>query len=520
MADKNDSQKLLISIFSKFYAQIVNFAILFFLTPFIIKSLGSYLYGIWVLVGIIVNYFSYTEIGLTNALGRNLAVALGDKDDNEFRKLFVNGLFLNFIIFFTILILTFISSGTVYILKINNYEIISPLMLILGTSLATAFPFNSFFTVLGSNLRMEIISNINLLQQVLNAIFSVIVLINGYKLIALGLCILLTTLVINFLSVFYAAKIMNMDRKYFDLKLVNKSTIKQLYSYSIKTFIIDITNLIRFRTDEVVTGSFISLRMVAVYSVANKLIGFAISLCNSFLSALNPFFSKRINTSSDEEKANMFFFFSKFMIFAYTLILMGYVFTGDPFLQLWLGPEFKNTYFPLVLLVLAYYVEYIQVVGVYYMYSSNTHHYFAIISAIEAAANIICSLIFVIYYKMGIIGVALGTLLPMLFSKILIQPPVISHVYKIKVFNYYMFFIKNVFTGIIIYIPVCLYALGSSVTNYYKFIYLVILFIITGAFHLLIMLNKKEKQLLYEKLELASIVNKLLKTNKEAENIS
>jgi peptidoglycan biosynthesis protein MviN/MurJ (putative lipid II flippase) len=60
------------------------------------------------------------------------------------------------------------------------------------------------------------------------------------------------------------------------------------------------------------------------------------------------------------------------------------------------------------------------------MYAVNKHYYYAIAIIIEAVANLLLSIILV--FRCGILGVALGTLIPMLIIRVCVMPLYVSRV--------------------------------------------------------------------------------------------
>src|SRR2546427_12627952 len=58
------------------------------ITPFVIHTLGDRLYGIWALVGAFIGYYGLLELGLSTAISRYLAAALGAADHAECNRVF------------------------------------------------------------------------------------------------------------------------------------------------------------------------------------------------------------------------------------------------------------------------------------------------------------------------------------------------------------------------------------------------------------------------------------------------
>ncbi|MDD3013886.1 MAG: oligosaccharide flippase family protein, partial [Candidatus Gastranaerophilales bacterium] len=487
--------------------QLTSLLIVFLLMPLMIKILGDYKYGVWILVTIMVNYMGFTELGVTSAIQRNLAVAIGDKNREEFNRIFSNGLFLNFIILILVLIITYISVLVINFIHFKEYHLISLLITIMGINLALTFPFKSFLSVIAANIRFEIISGIMLSQLVITSLLTVALLLNGYGLIGLAVSTLMVTLFTNCLYVYFAKKIY--DFSLFNMKLINKSTLKKLLIYSGKTFLGQIADIIRFKMDEVVTGALISVNMVTTYSIANKLNGAANGFTMSFLGVLNPFFSKYVNIKSDHEKAELFFLVSKIVIAISFLTFFGFLILGKPFIKIWMGEHYIKAYYPLIILALGYFIAFMQSVGINYMYSTNTHQYLAYMSLGEGIINLIFSLIFVMHFKLGIIGVALGTLVPLSVTKTYIQPMIVSKLLNINPLKYYLFFAKNSSIGFALYLITGFVIVQLNIDNYIKIVIAAFILGLLAVLHLFFMLDRQEKLTIKD-----AVLTKLSRYNK------
>ncbi|MEI8388990.1 MAG: oligosaccharide flippase family protein [bacterium] len=498
MLAKSDFKKIVISTISRLSYQFASILTLLFLTPFMIKNIGDYNYGIWVLVTIFVNYLGYTELGVSSAIERNLAVAIGDKNKEEFNKVHNNGLFLNFIILFLVLIITFLIIAAITLIHFKEYKLVSILILIMGINLALCFPFKSFISIISANIRFEIISSIMSIQLLINSLMIFVLLSKGYGLISLALATLTATFFSNLLYFIFAIKLF--DFLPFDFSLINKDTIKKLLGFSRKTFIVQIADILRSKLDEMVIGTFISVKMVTTYSIANKLNSSANNFSLSFLGILNPLFSKYINIKSNDERVKLFFLISKPVILLSSLVFFGFLFLGYPFIKIWMGVHYLKAYYPLILLAAGYFIALSQSVGVNYMFSTNTHQYFAYISILEGVSNLIFSLVFVIYFKMGIIGVALGTFVSIFLVKTFVQPFVVSKILQIKVSEYYYFFIKNISIGLILYSLAGLLVLQINIDGYLKIFGIALCFVLIALIHFTFMLNNEEKSLIREKI--------------------
>ena len=86
--------------------------------------------------------------------------------------------------------------------------------------------------------------------------------------------------------------------------------------------------------------------------------------------------------------------------------------------------------------------------------------------SIEAVANICISLILVQY--IGIYGVALGTAIPMLFNKLLLQPIYTCNQLDVSLKNYFYSVLKYISVGVVIFVPALLIIRYVELDSYLK----------------------------------------------------
>src|ERR1700688_3717326 len=56
--------------------------------PFVVRSLGDRMYGMWSLVATLVGYYGLLDLGLSAAVSRYLAAALGVGDEDQCNRVF------------------------------------------------------------------------------------------------------------------------------------------------------------------------------------------------------------------------------------------------------------------------------------------------------------------------------------------------------------------------------------------------------------------------------------------------
>src|SRR5271167_113020 len=78
----------------------------FLIMPFVVHTLGDSLYGIWTVVATFVGYYGVLELGLSRAVSRYAAAALGAGDHEECNRVFNTALRIYMVLGAVVLILT------------------------------------------------------------------------------------------------------------------------------------------------------------------------------------------------------------------------------------------------------------------------------------------------------------------------------------------------------------------------------------------------------------------------------
>src|SRR3990172_1698655 len=66
---------------------VINIAVALYMMPFLVHALGDRWYGMWTLVGTFMGYYGYLDFGLSVAVQRFIAGAIGRKDGAETNRL-------------------------------------------------------------------------------------------------------------------------------------------------------------------------------------------------------------------------------------------------------------------------------------------------------------------------------------------------------------------------------------------------------------------------------------------------
>jgi O-antigen/teichoic acid export membrane protein len=392
----------------------------FFLTPFVVHSLGDRMYGFWALVGTFIGYYGLLELGLGSAVSRYVGGALGKGDKEECGKLFSTALQLYVVLGLAVIAITVVLSfaSPLFVRNPQDASLFGKVILILGLSIGLGFPARAFGGILNAELRLDWLAVIGLATLLLRTALVVAVLLAGCKVLALAWVAFISGLPGIAASAVLARKQCPWLR--FSAQPWLGQRARALLSYGAFALVAHVADQLRSGVDEFVIAGCVGLAAVTHFRIASLLAGYFANLMMALVGTIQPWFSRMDGTGDQHAIQRALLFSTKLSICAAAFAAFGFVALGKPFIERWMGRPYLDAYPCLAILALGYVAAFGQGPSRYLLYGISKHKFFAVINTIEGVANVGLSIWFV--RTMGIFGVALGTFIPMVVVKLIAQP--------------------------------------------------------------------------------------------------
>ncbi|MBF0217279.1 MAG: oligosaccharide flippase family protein [Candidatus Omnitrophica bacterium] len=407
----------------------------FLMTPFIIGSLGDSMYGIWIFVGSFLGYYGLMDFGLSSAMQRLLSRAVGANDPDEANKVINTAFLVYFVIGLSVFVISIVVAAVVpgLIKNIGEVGVFRKVVVILGLSFAIGFPLRVFFGILVSNLRYDLIVIVELVKLAARSILIIVYLKSGHGIVSMAWIMLATEIggnCANILAVRHLFK-----NNVFSARLFAPGKVRELFGYSFYTFIAQIADQLRFNIDNLVIITFIGLGSVTVYSIAFRLIKYFMQFISAGVGIFMPVFSQYEAAGDYVSIREKLIFTTK--ISAYLSVLTGgiLILFGKAFIHIWVGAAYLPAYPVLVVLTIPIVIALMQNPSLQVIYGLSKHRYVAVVSSVEGVVNLVLSVMLV--GKMGLIGVALGTAIPMIIVNVFIYPRYVCRLVGLPVSKYY-----------------------------------------------------------------------------------
>jgi len=204
-------------------------------------------------------------------------------------------------------------------------------------------------------------------------------------------------------------------------RYVDRGAFREIANYSAVSFILMIAYKLRFKTDEIVIGTFLSVAAITYFSIADRLLDYASEVVSSLAQIFVPM-SGQSDAKGDTQQLRKILVAGNracaLVIFPITAILL---LLGKSIIEAWVGARYVAASYP-VLLVLLFPVTFslAQAASVRILYGMAKHKAFAWVTLMESIANLILSIILI--RPFGIVGDAAGTAIPLTCTTLYYMP--------------------------------------------------------------------------------------------------
>ena len=409
---KQISNGIILSFFSQVISTIVGLAY----TPIMIRILGQNEYGLYQLVLSVVNYLNLMNLGFNGAYIRYFALAKAKDNDNEVAD--INGLFMK--VFLVITALCLCIGGVIYFnigflgnrLSVADYIIAKKLLIIMVINLALSFPNSLYVAYMSANERFVYQKVVEIILNIAIPILNLPLLYIGCGSVGIVSVTLLLTIIRLILNIWfcYAKLQMKVNLNFFD-----KSIFKELLGYTFFIFLSDMVDQLNSNVDKFLLGRLTGTISVAIYSVGYNLKNYYTTVSWIVPEMYIPEANRlAIDDTKEKDLTNVFMKVGKINNYLMLLALSGFFLIGRQFVSMWVGDEYRISYYATLILMLAGYIPAVQTLGVNIQNAKNMHRMRSIVYFIVACMNVIMSIYFIKIW--GVVGTCLGTLLATLLG--------------------------------------------------------------------------------------------------------
>ena len=410
------------NVFVDYIAIGINVALGLLMLPFNLAYLGQSAYGLLVLTTSVTTYLSMLEFGYGSAQVKFTSQyrAVGDaKALNEITST----------IFFLFSVIAVAMYGIAVALAFNIGEILRLgagqettarwLLLIVSAQIAVGLPFSVFGGITNGFQRYYLNTLISIATSLIAAAANVVVVLRGHGLVEL----VAVTTGIRIAALF--AYRVNAYRVFPQLSIrwshVRRVRLREVTAFSVFLFIIDIAQKINYTADTIVVGAFLGTAAVAVWAVADRLIHAVKTLSKAISHFLFPLLVEGAARQSAERLQLLLIHGTRLSLAMVVPMALILALVADSVVAAWVGPRFESSVTIVRLLAITVCIRIGASTAYTLLKGAGDHQFAAALTVSVAVTNLALSIVLV--RQFGLVGIAVGTLIPVGISAVFVIIP-------------------------------------------------------------------------------------------------
>jgi O-antigen/teichoic acid export membrane protein len=413
------------NVSTRYVAIVAETVIGLVMLPFNLAHLGPSAYGLWVLLGSITIHFSVLDLGYAGALVKFMAQYRAHRNARALNEIAST-------LFFVFLAIGVAAYGAAAVLAFNLDHVFKItheqaqtgqwLLLIIAVYVALNFPFSVYGGVTSGFQRYDANNMVAIVVSVAAAIVNAVVLLAGYGLVTL----VASTTFVRVLG--YIAYRRNAFKIFpelqISLSLFRRSRLREVTGFSVYSSIIDWANKLNYQLDEVVIGAFMGATWVAVWAPAERIISGTQRLTNQLNGVLFPVIVDSDASQQRDRLQQILLQGTRLSLVMVVPIAAALILLARPLLHAWLGTRASSvdqTVVVLQILAVAVAIRVGNATGTTLLKGAGQHRMLAFTNLGTGVINLALSVALIKPY--GLVGVAIGTLIPIAASSIFILFP-------------------------------------------------------------------------------------------------
>lgn len=415
------------NVFSNWGAFLFHALTGFFVSPFVVNTLGNDVYGTWALLASLVGYLGLLDLGVRGAVTRFVSNLHAAGEHGEAERYSSAAL-----VVFTVTSVIALAAGVAVALVIDAFSIPPDLirdakiavMLSAGT-IAVAFITGVYGGIITAMQRFDLSSGTDVVVEGIRIVVLVVALKAGYGLVALPAIQLGASLLRLAISIFFSRRLYpEITPSY---RGWTREQVVSIFDFSLTSTGLNGAGIIIMQMDAVVIGWFLPVAQVTFFAIAGNLTRYARSTVTAISHTMTPRASALSGAGADSELERLPLLGSRAATLILLPIAVTFLLRGETFIGLWMGAEYAlPSGGVLLILTLPLVFDAGRSVTAATIMGLDRHKALLLPYAGEAVANFVLSVVLV--RSIGIEGVAWGTAIPRLVTTGLILPRIYSRI--------------------------------------------------------------------------------------------
>jgi O-antigen/teichoic acid export membrane protein len=383
----------------------------FLVTPYLLGKLGPTQYGLWILVGSIVAFGWLLDLGIAAAVTKFVAEHSARGDIEAVHRTVSTALWIYAGLGLAAVLLGVIGGlviGVTLGLAPSERASLGWLTFLMALTIGITIAFSPATAVLRGLQRFDLANLAIVGTGIAMLLTSILALALGAGLLGMVAANTVVTLVGQVWTVWLVRRSAPSLR--FDWRDPDRTVARRIAGFSGAVFAVQLASRLQFEVDGIVVAAVLSVGSVTPYALALRLSGLATIVAGQFTSVIQPV-AAQLSAGDDRVRLRTLYIVSTRLTLAILLPLgVAVSALAGPILTVWVGSQYDDAAALVAILTAAAIIDTSLWPAGYILQGMNRHRPLALIALVSALANIGLSI--VLARNLGLIGVALGTLIP------------------------------------------------------------------------------------------------------------
>lgn len=467
-------------------------------TPFMISKLGDSQYGVYALANSLISFVTLLDLGFGQTLVRYISRARVTGNQTEERRL--NGFFLKMYLCIAVVALVIgmgivalypqLAANSITAEEAGLFRVVFTILLV---NVAVSFPMSVFSGTLNAYEEFFFLRIVGFIMTVITFCTSFLLLSFGYQLVAIAFVSLIASLLTQFSYLFYAVKKIGVG---FDFSQPEANLTREIIQFSFFIFLNLIIDFLYSNTDKLILGVVAGTVSVSVYTIGIYFSQYFTELSCAMSGVFMPRIMALYQNGEGEEISKLFNKVARLQMALLFLVFGGYACLGKPFINLWVGPTYRDSYLIGMVILIPALVPLTQNVGITIIRAMNIHKYRSYMYMVIAILNVSISIPLAIAY--GGVGSAIGTGVATVCGQILFMNWFYWKKVHLDIWSYWGNFLKFSVVTVVVFFVVSPIQQVARVDSWISFAGMVFVFtMIYLLLYWLVLANPYEKGLVY-----------------------
>ncbi len=425
------------NVLSNCVSYAVGILIAFLVAPLLVHHLGNEAYGVWALIGQIIEYSFLLDFGVRIAATRYITRYLALKQPEQINRVMTSGLLLTLLSAVLALGL-----GVAFACAMPRFFSIPPELLTaarwsvvaIALGISVSFPGSLFSACVVADSRYDLLGVRRVVPGIVRLLLLWVFLVRGAGLVTVAVVTTLAVCVGYGLDFIFALRLfphLRVRREYFDF-----SVGKELLNFSLYAFVVSVAYRVIFMTDNIVVGLALGPVAVTYYAIGMQLPATLRDSVGNITVIYAPLAYQM--DALDRRRSLLRLFVSGTRVATLCALpgIVGLVILGPRFLGLWMGQSFVGPSGAIaILLSIEVLFSNLSFTSTQVLYAIKRHQANAWLSLGNAGANLVLSIILVRLW--GAVGVAWGTVIPAFIVEGILVPNYTARLLRVPPLTFY-----------------------------------------------------------------------------------